>query len=170
MFQQSKFGKAFDQLPTQLGIPAASNYGSRTLPYVLIGDDIPLKPWLINPYPGKKLQEQQRVYNYRLSRARRTIENSFGILAARWRIFRRRIKATVDLVGSIIRACLCLHNYLRLSENASYIPSGFTDSEDSSGNIIPGSWRKVLRQDNSSLINYPKIGGNRYTFEAEKTR
>lgn len=171
VFQQSEFGRAFDQIPTKFGIPAGSNYGGRTLPYVLIGDDIfPLKPWLIKPYPGKKLQEEQRVYNYRLSRARRTIENAFGILAARWRIFRRPIKANVDLVYNITRACLCLHNYLRLTENASYIPSGFIDSEDSSGIIIPGSWRNVVREDNISLTNHPKIGGNRYTFEAEKTQ
>eukprot|EP00795_Rhopilema_esculentum_P004091 gene4091-20270_t len=58
----------------------------------------------------------------------------------------------------------------RLTENASYIPSGFIDSEDSSGCIIPGSWRNVMREDSIGLTNHPKIYGNRYTFEAEKTR
>ena len=60
------------------------------------------------------------------------------MLSAKWRIFRKPIKANIDLVENIVKATLCLHNYLRLTENASYPPQGFVDSEDSSGNIIPG--------------------------------
>ena len=57
------------------------------VPFVIVGDDIfPLKPWLMKPYPGKNLDQYQRIYNYRLSRVRRTIENAFGILVAKWRI------------------------------------------------------------------------------------
>ena len=67
------------------------------LPYTLVGDEIfPLKPWLIKPYPGSHLILGKRIYNYRQSRARRTIENAFGILAARWRIFRRPIRASPE--------------------------------------------------------------------------
>ena len=40
------------------------------LPYVLLGDNIfPLKKWLIKPYSGRKFSEEQKVYNYWLSRA-----------------------------------------------------------------------------------------------------
>ena len=90
----------------------------------------------MKPYPGKNLNQCQRIYNYRLSRARRTTENAFGILVAKWRIFRRAIRANVTLVEKIVQATICLHNYLCLTENASYTLAGFVDCEDSSGNII----------------------------------
>ena len=92
----------------------------------------------MKPFPGKGLAEHQQVYNYRLSRARRTIENAFGILSAKLRIFRKPIKANVDSVDKLTKATVCLHNYLRLTENATYTPAGFIDSEDSTGNILPG--------------------------------
>jgi len=93
----------------------------------------------MKPYPGKQLDETQRIFNYRLSRARRTIENAFGILSAKWRIFRKPLRANVDLAEKIVKATVCLHNYLRLTENANYIPSGFVDCEDGNGNIILGN-------------------------------
>ena len=171
VLSNSLFGKAFDKNPTSLNLPSPSPHGHKTLPYVLLGDDIfPLKPWLMKPYPGKNLDESKRVYNYRLSRARRTIENAFGILSAKWRIFRKPIKANIDLVDKITKATVCLHNFLRLTENARYIPTGFVDSEDSSGHIVPGDWRNVTHEDEGGLTNLPRIRGNRYTFEAGNSR
>lgn len=65
-------------------------------PYFLLGDEIfPLKQWLMRPFPGKNATEEERVYNSRHSRARRRIENAFGILSARWRIIQKPIRATV---------------------------------------------------------------------------
>ena len=171
ILSNSNIGKTFEDLPTVLGIPCATNHGRKSLPYVLIGDDIfPLKPWLLKPYPGKNLQEPLRVYNYRLSRARRCIENTFGILAAKWRIFRRPIKANEDLVDKITKACVCLHNYLRLTDNAGYIPAGFTDSEDCTGNFIPGTWRSITQNDQNGMVKCHRISGNRYTNNAAITR
>ena len=166
----SLYGSAFDTIPSTLNLPVPAKCGSKMLPYVLLGDDIfPLKPWLMKPYPGKHLDEAQRVYNYRLSRARRTVENAFGILNAKWRILRRAIKANVDLVDKIAKACVCLHNYLQLTDNARYIPAGFVDSEDSSGNIIPGNWGNATEAD-EGLRNLHRISGNRYTYKAGSSR
>ncbi len=112
------------------------------LPCVIISDEIfALKTWLMKPFPGKGLTRSQAFFNYCLSRARRTIENCFGILATRWQIFRRPIRALPKVVDNITKAFTCLHNYLRLTDNPQYLPSGFVDSEDSSGNIVPGDWR-----------------------------
>ena len=105
ILQNCDFGKAFENLPTRLQIPKPNLVGDKELPFVLLGDDIfPLKPWLMKPFPGTKLDESQRIYNYRLSRARQTIENAFGILSANWRIFRRPIRASTDLVEKITKA------------------------------------------------------------------
>lgn len=171
VLSNSAFGQAFEKGPETLETPSPCNYKDvQKLPFVLIGDDIfPQKSWLMKPFPGKGLHEHQRVYNYRLSRARRTIENAFGILSAKWRIFRKPIKANVDLVDKITKASVCLHNYLRLTENATYTPAGFIDNEDSTGNILPGDWRNAVAND-GGLNAIGRVGGNRYTVEASDAR
>ena len=91
-------------------------------------------------FPGKNLPEEMRIFNYRLSRARRVSENAFGILAARWRLFRRVIltcPATVDLY---VKACCILHNYLMKRNSKEYCPLGFIDRENC-GSVEPGDWR-----------------------------
>ena len=75
---------------------------------------------------------------YRLSRCRRTIENTFGILSARWRIFRRLIRANPETVDLIVKACICLHHFFQLTYNAHYVPAGFVDHENGHDDIIPG--------------------------------
>jgi len=90
VFRRSAIGKSFFNkemnLPNPEYIENLQNFGS--IPYYLVGDDaFPLQQWLMKPYPGQGIQESQAIFNYRLSRARRVIENAFGILAARWRVF-----------------------------------------------------------------------------------
>ena len=63
----------------------------------------------MKPYPGKNLQECQEVYNYRLLRARRVIENAFGILSAKQRIFRRSIKANINLIEKLVKTTVCVY-------------------------------------------------------------
>ena len=120
----------------------------------------------MKPFPGRNLEECHRVFNYRLSRARQCIENAFGILSAKWRIFHKPIKDNVDLVKVIVAATVCLHSYLRLTDNANYIPAGFVDSEDISGNIVPGDWRHEVDNEGAGLRTVRQTGGNRYPYDA----
>ena len=60
------------------------------IPYVITGDKaFPLTNYLMKPYPRINLTVEKRIFNYRLTRMRRISDNGFGILAIRWRVFRR---------------------------------------------------------------------------------
>lgn len=109
-------------------LPAPIKENGVDFPYCIVGDEaFPLKPYLLRPYPGKTgCSKEQRVFNYRLSRARRTIENAFGILANRWQIFRKAIRSNTENTIKIVKAAVCLHNWLRMSdlegnENVQYV-------------------------------------------------
>lgn len=126
-------------------VPISNN--GENFPYVIVGDEaFPLKTYLLRPYPGKQnVQYDKRIFNYRLSRARRTIENSFGILANRWRIFRKPIILKVEKTMKIVQATVCLHNWLRMAdlngnEKVKYVTEESVDREDENG-FVPGSWR-----------------------------
>ena len=64
---------------------------------------------------------------------------------------------------------LCLHNYLRQTDNAGYYPSGFVDSEDSSGRIKPGEWRSLISTGDTSTP-LSKLHNVRYTETAKDIR
>ncbi|KAI4466486.1 serine/threonine-protein kinase tao [Holotrichia oblita] len=73
-----------------------------------------------------------------LSRARRIIENSFGILVTRWRILLNNLYALPDNATSIVLAY-----YIKLNSEPQnqYCPSKYADREDGDGEIHPGEWR-----------------------------
>lgn len=99
--------------------------------YIIVADDaFPLTPYLMKPYPGKALTEEQRIFNYRLSRARRVVENAFGILASRFQVFQKAINASPVKVQKIVLATCALHNFLKSRPGNLYVPTGSIDSED----------------------------------------
>ncbi|XP_065651227.1 uncharacterized protein LOC136079419 [Hydra vulgaris] len=92
VYTNSRLGYAIEN--NRLGIPQAYKVRDTEtiLPYVFVGDNaFGLKPHMMKPYPSSNLSYKQRTFNYRLSRARRTVEYAFGIAASRFRIFRRPI-------------------------------------------------------------------------------
>ena len=92
-------GKAFynDEmsLPVAECLEGSPTFGK--VPYFLAGDEaFPLQSWQLRPYTGQGILKEQKILNYRLSRARRVIENAFSILAAGWRVFMQPIQSTVE--------------------------------------------------------------------------
>jgi hypothetical protein len=74
---------------------------------VIVADEaFPLKHPILRPFRGHNLTQKQRIFNYRLSRARRVVENTFGITAHVWRILLKRMEVSVNL------ACCTMHNFL----------------------------------------------------------
>lgn len=87
------------------------------VPHVLIGDEgFALQTFLMRPFPRATTlhDTRKRNYNYRLCRARRIIENTFGILTEKWRIFHRPIECHIEKAILVTKAACCLHNYVRI--------------------------------------------------------
>jgi len=165
----SKMGKKFDKDRFNVPDPERIPDFNDTLPYFLVGDEIfPLKQWLMRPFAGKQLTDENRkIFNYRLSRARRIIENTFGILVARWRIFQKAIEGKPETVEKIVLAATALHNYLQQTDNAHYTPAGFIDSENSSGAVSLGQWRKFV---NTNFQAIRPVRNSRYLNTALQVR
>lgn len=109
---------------------------------VMLGDEaFPLKTYLMKPYARRNiLSRREKIYNYRHCRARRIVENCFGIMANRFRIFRRPIPLAPETVVKLVKAACSLYNWIRKGGFSHHSMS--VDIEDLElGRLIPGSWR-----------------------------
>ena len=134
IFGNSDMGIAFEANLLKIPDPKEPSGTEIKCPYVLVGDEaFPLKTYLMKPYHRHVLILKERIFNYRLSRARRIIENSFGILAARCRIFRKPIIAKEEVVINVTKASTALHNFLmhgrQFEASGRYCPPTFIDRD-----------------------------------------
>ncbi|XP_067632103.1 uncharacterized protein [Eurosta solidaginis] len=142
IFHATKFGE--DLLENRLPLPPDTPLplSSQPFPHFFVGDcAFPLKNNLMKPYPGRNTTREQRIFNYRLSRARRVIENAFGILTARWRVLKTTMEFYPENAEKIVLACLVLHNFIMFHDSSRwYCPENYTDGEGASA-----EWRNELR-------------------------
>nr|XP_042909489.1 protein ALP1-like [Parasteatoda tepidariorum] len=139
IFQESLFYKHLSEetlnVPAPKPITALDN---TSLSYVFLGDDaFGLSKNIMCPYVGKQLPHVKKIFNYRLSRARRYIECTFGIKANKWRVFHRALNVNIDFAESIVLACCVLHNYVRRKD-------GFREEEtyyQAPFESVDGTWQ-----------------------------
>ena len=145
MFAECSLRKALEN--ETLNLPQAETIEecSEKVCYHIVADDaFPLTNNIMKPYPHKKLDKSKRIFNYRLSRARRVVENAFGILANRFRVFLATINLDHQKVNDIILAACCLHNFLVENNKHNYIScQDFEDTENQQ--FTPGQWRKDVQ-------------------------
>ncbi|XP_071997852.1 uncharacterized protein [Engystomops pustulosus] len=98
-----------NSLPPPRPLPGTT----QTLPFVMVSDEaFNVTPCQLRPFPRKGLDTRRRVFNYRLSRARRYIECTFGIMIKKWKILGTSIQLDVATVDAVVKACSVLHNYV----------------------------------------------------------
>jgi hypothetical protein len=156
LFSKSALNEALQQ--NRLNIPA--------------DDAFPLQTNILKPYTrATALNKSQLVFNCRLSRGLRVVENSFGISVARFRVFEKPIPLSVATTEQIVKTNCLLHNWLRKTSTSfqSYVEQEFMDSENwNQGKVIPGQWR-TLRNDGLIDVSTP-LSSNNHTRNAAEVR
>lgn len=136
--------------------------GQPTLvPQVILGDEaFSLIVNLMKPFsgvhpPGSK----ERIFNYRLSRGRRVVENAFGIMSSVFRVLRKSMILKPEKAEFIVMACVHLRNFFRNTQISSnlYCSQGVLDNEVD-GQVIPGMWKNDTEM--SSLLSLRKLQEN----------
>jgi len=165
VFNESPLRAAIEDGTIGFPLPQPLPNDDRPMPFFLIGDDaFPLKEWMMKPFSHRGMDDGERIFNYRLSRARRVVENAFGILAHRWRCLLTTMQQHPQTVTSIVCACLCLHNIMR--QRYPRLQNADVDHEEHDHNIIPGAWRTDAVLDDIQTVR----GGNRGTRLAKQQR
>ncbi|CAN7939825.1 unnamed protein product [Ixodes hexagonus] len=140
VFKNSDFGRALDNRTLDVPSMARLPYTNVTVaPYVFVGDEaFQLRQDFVRPFPVKQLQDDRRVFNYRLSRARREVTKELANL---------KIETFLLDFPSCCQGRLHLHNFLTVLNAQS---RAYTDREDRFGNVVAGCWRQSIRREEGS--------------------
>ena len=109
---QLKLGMSTDRL--HLPQPEFFPGDTTDIQFFLIGDDtFALEEFLIKPYGNQNLTSEEQIFNYRLSQARRVVENVFGIMSMHFRVLTTTIRHRPEVASLITSTCCVLHNIIR---------------------------------------------------------
>lgn len=158
VFNATKF---YEMMSTNmLNLPPSKELPGRTKknPYFFAADSaFALHENIIKPYGGDHLKERsKRIFNYRLSRARRVVKNAFGIVSSVFRVMRKPILLEPNKAELVVSSTIYLHNYLRKHSPNVYSTPMALDHENN-GTVVPGAWRNEKNCTSMiSLKNIPK--------------
>ena len=140
---------------------------NRDVPYFIIGDEaFALCPTLMKPYHRRNMAREERIFKYRLSRARRVVENAFGIMSNRFQIFLTKMRHNPETVKLITKTCMVLHNIMRVRYPTAH-SHVLDQAEGEDKEFRPGQWRQDFNMADTDPHGYQ--GGN-YTTRAGKAQ
>ena len=156
IFNETPMKAKIDNDEFEWPAPACLPNDDYPLPHYFIGDDaFGLEQWLMKPYSRRRLTKEEKVFNYRLSRARRVVENAFGILVKRFRCLLKTLEVGPEQAARITLTCCILHNLMRIRYPTMQNP--YADQFDRYGRLIRGGWR-----DRPQLYGAPNLPGGNY--------
>jgi hypothetical protein len=104
-----KLPSLLNNLPEEKSLPG----DDVPVPYYIVGDNaFGINKRLMNLFVIRNMEHHERILNYRLSRARRVVENAFGILAHKFRVLLRTMNQRPETCRKIITTCVILHNLI----------------------------------------------------------
>lgn len=116
VFERSNFGKKLNQEKLNIppNQPLPNDDTGVSMPFIFVADEaFALSDHVQRPFGRRNLTIEKKIYNYRLTRARRMVECAFGIMSNKWRILHRALDVNLSFCDAIIQACCILHNYVR---------------------------------------------------------
>lgn len=132
----------------------------KEIPYFFLGDEaFALSQHLMKMFPGMyPTDSKEWVFNYRVCRARRMVENVFGISSSVFWVLRKPQLLQPENETLIVMAVAHLHNFLRRNKESFnlYSTLGSMDYEVQ-GRLKPGSWRNDNNQKRTSLLQLQRI-------------
>ncbi|XP_042857143.1 putative nuclease HARBI1 [Penaeus japonicus] len=93
VFKYTSLHEKLEQIWLRLPPEQPLAEGRIPVPYLFVGDDaFALSRYLLKSFPGNlERSTPERIFNYRLCRARRIVENAFGILSSKFSVFLKPI-------------------------------------------------------------------------------
>lgn len=121
VFKNSTLGSAISRNSLNFSEETPLPGRTKPIPYVIVADAaFPVSYNILKPFPLRNMTWSQRVFNYRLSRARRVVENAFGILTSRFRVLLNSVNFSPQKTQTITLECVAIHNFLRTKYPRSY--------------------------------------------------
>lgn len=130
---KSVMGKLINEDNFNIPPPAPIPSTNVVLPNVILGDEaFALTTKMMKPFPRNQslYDNSKAVYNYRHSRARRTTENAFGIMASYFRIFHTPINTIPEKIDKIVLGSCILHNLMRDEKICSPLEATFDNVDN----------------------------------------
>lgn len=121
IFADSEIGLCLtnDDLNLPKGMATLPGSDIATPAFFVADDDFSLSNRIMKPYSGKQLANKKKIFNYRISRARQTIESAFGIYSNKWNIFHKALCMLPKTADIVVTSCACLHNFILTEEERS---------------------------------------------------